>query len=455
VFVGLLPEILVDLIAARAKAKDQKAAATDPVVKEQLEARQQAIKISGNSVYGFTAAQMLTLTAITETVTNHARNMLNAAKNKTESHFTRANGYAEDAEVIYGDTDSIMVKFGDDVTDEEASRLGDKAAVLITALFQKPCKIVKEAVYRPFLIWKKKRYAANKNGVIIRKGVESVRRDGCLLQSTLLDEVLEFLLVRRDVPGAIACVHRTLRDLYLGRIDLGQLVISKSLSQAPAEYKSRLPHVAVALDMALRDPNSAPVVGDRVPYVFVCPEAKAKSKRKVADGVAEPMHALRTGQPIDVQAYVDRQLRKPLARFFRPVLGDKTEETLFTGPHMMVRARPGVSASGPRPGPMDAFCTVRVIACAGCTRPIDRAGRGNLCSHCIPRRAEILALATERQSCAEKRSADLWATCKSCRGDAAEDLCCNFDCKLFYARHHAKQDTEVERTRLALFNLAF
>ena len=55
---GLLPEILAELIAARKRAKAELKEATDPFLAAVLDGRQLALKISANSVYGFTGAQV-------------------------------------------------------------------------------------------------------------------------------------------------------------------------------------------------------------------------------------------------------------------------------------------------------------------------------------------------------------------------------------------------------------
>lgn len=53
---GILPMILEDLINARKQARAQLAKETDPFKKAVLDGRQLALKVSANSVYGFTGA---------------------------------------------------------------------------------------------------------------------------------------------------------------------------------------------------------------------------------------------------------------------------------------------------------------------------------------------------------------------------------------------------------------
>eukprot|EP00461_Guttulinopsis_vulgaris_P003404 UN03405 len=158
--VGLLPEILSELLAARKQAKRDMEAATDNFTKQVLNGRQLALKISANSVYGFTGAQVgqLPCLAISSSVTAFGRQMIFHTKNVVEKHYTKANGYEHDAVVIYGDTDSVMVKFGTTKL-EESMRLGLEAAGLVSKEFINPIKLEFEKVYFPYLLMAKKRYA--------------------------------------------------------------------------------------------------------------------------------------------------------------------------------------------------------------------------------------------------------------------------------------------------------
>ena len=98
---GLLPEILESLLAARKKAKADLKKETDPFKKKVLDGRQLALKISANSVYGFTGAQVgkLPCLEISQSVTAFGREMIEQTKNEVESKYTMENGYEHDAKV--------------------------------------------------------------------------------------------------------------------------------------------------------------------------------------------------------------------------------------------------------------------------------------------------------------------------------------------------------------------
>ena len=88
-----------------------------------------------------------------------------------------------------------MIKFGVSSV-EEAMKLGKEAAEIITQHFQKPIKLEFEKVYFPYLLFNRKRYAGllwtkpEKWDKIDTKGIESVRRDNCLLIRTMIDQTL-------------------------------------------------------------------------------------------------------------------------------------------------------------------------------------------------------------------------------------------------------------------------
>jgi DNA polymerase elongation subunit (family B) len=110
---GLLPQILQELLAARKRAKKDLKEATDPFERAVLDGRQLALKVSANSVYGFTGATVgkMCCLAISSSVTGYGRTMIERTKDVVEAHYTKANGYEQDCHVMYGDTDSVMVNF--------------------------------------------------------------------------------------------------------------------------------------------------------------------------------------------------------------------------------------------------------------------------------------------------------------------------------------------------------
>lgn len=71
--------------------------------------------------------------------------MIDQTKQHVEGQYTIDNGYTHDAKVIYGDTDSVMIKFGVK-TVEESFNLGQEAAKFVSEKFVKPIKLEFEKV---------------------------------------------------------------------------------------------------------------------------------------------------------------------------------------------------------------------------------------------------------------------------------------------------------------------
>ncbi|KAF0894590.1 hypothetical protein E2562_001890 [Oryza meyeriana var. granulata] len=441
---GILPEILEELLAARKRAKADLKEAKDPFERAVLDGRQLALKISANSVYGFTGATVgqLPCLEISSSVTSYGRQMIEHTKKLVEDKFTTLGGYEHNAEVIYGDTDSVMVQFGVS-TVEDAMKLGREAADYISGTFTKPIKLEFEKIYFPYLLISKKRYAGlywtnpEKFDKMDTKGIETVRRDNCLLVKNLVTECLHKILVDRNVPGAVQYVKNTISDLLMNRVDLSLLVITKGLTKTGEDYAVKAAHVELAERMRKRDAATAPTVGDRVPYVIIKAAKGAKAYEKSED----PIYVLDNNIPIDPQYYLENQISKPLLRIFEPILKNASKELLH-GSH--TRA---VSISTPSNSGIMKFAK-KQLTCLGCKAVISGSNQ-TLCSHCKGREAELYCKTVANVSELEMLFGRLWTQCQECQGSLHQDvLCTSRDCPIFYRRRKAQKDMAEARVQL-------
>ncbi|XP_028123067.1 DNA polymerase delta catalytic subunit isoform X3 [Camellia sinensis] len=445
---GILPEILEELLTARKRAKADLKEAKDPLVKAVLDGRQLALKISANSVYGFTGATVgqLPCLEISSSVTSYGRQMIEHTKKLVEEKFMTLGGYEHNAEVIYGDTDSVMVQFGVSAV-EEAMNLGREAADYISGTFTKPIKLEFEKVYYPYLLISKKRYAGllwtnpDKFDKMDTKGIETVRRDNCLLVKNLVNECLHKILIERDIPGAVQYVKNTISDLLMNRMDLSLLVITKGLTKTGDDYEVKAAHVELAERMRKRDAATAPNVGDRVPYVIIKAAKGAKAYEKSED----PIYVLENSIPIDPQYYLENQISKPLLRIFEPILKNASKE-LLQGSHTR-----SISISTPSNSGIMKFAK-KQLSCIGCKALISNSDR-TLCSHCKGREAELYCKTVANVSDLEKLFGRLWTQCQECQGSLHQDvLCTSRDCPIFYRRKKAQKDMAEAKVQLDRWN---
>ncbi|KAL8934824.1 MAG: hypothetical protein Q9211_005029 [Gyalolechia sp. 1 TL-2023] len=447
---GLLTQILEELLGARKRAKKELAVETDSFKKAVLNGRQLALKISANSVYGITGATVgkLPCLPIASSTTSYGRQMIEKTKEEVEKRYTMANGYDHDAQVIYGDTDSVMVKFGPKEV-AKAMDLGQEAATYVSSKFISPIKLEFEKVYFPYLLINKKRYAGlywsspDKWDKMDSKGIETVRRDNCRLVQTVIETSLRKILMDQDVQGAQAYVKDMISSLLQNKIDMSNLVITKALTKE--KYKAKQAHVELAERMKQRDLGSAPTLGDRVAYVIVKGTSGAKNFERSED----PIYVLENNLPIDTKYYLDNQLAKPLGRIFEPILGEKKAGQLLTGEHTR-----SVSVAAPALGGLMKFAQ-KTQTCMGCKKPLRTQAEmsGAVCENCRPRIGELYTKTLTKVSELEVRFGRLWTQCQRCQGSLhCEVICSSKDCPIFYMRMKAKKDVEDAGKELSRFD---
>ena len=293
-------------------------------------ARQLALKVSANSIYGFTGALQngqYRCLAVADSVTYRAREMLH----HTVELVDRFNNGACD--VVYGDTDSVMVLFKGADTVEETAKRASATADWITKQFEvetgtEYIVLEFEKVYFPFLLMRKKRYTGllfepDDAGRLVQtkldaKGIELVRRDNCAVAKRCQSAVLDALMHRRDAALAQQRVLEELKRIVADEVPINEYKISKSRRK---DYKSQdLAHLQVCRKMAERQPGSEPQVGDRVPYVLL--NLKGKPKAKAFEKAEDIGYATRN--PIECKIdrlyYVEHQIEKPICSLLQHVV---------------------------------------------------------------------------------------------------------------------------------------
>ena len=309
---GVLPKTLEILLAKR---KEYKQMMEDPkyddAARSVYNGLQLAYKVVANSVYGQTGSRTSPIRkmCVAACTTAAGRKALFLAKHIVESEF---NG-----EVIYGDTDSIFIKFP---TKDLATSidLGIKAGKRITEQCRRPYKIAYEKTFYPFILFCRKRYVGMKyeedpnpkKAKRMSMGIALKRRDSAPIVKDIYGGALDILLGGGTVSTAREFVNKMLKDMVDNKIPLDKYIMTKALSD---NYKVEMPHRMLADRMIARDPGTAPQVGDRVRYIFV---KERSNNAKQGDRIEHIDYVRAHSLTPDIKFYITNQVQSPLLQLF-------------------------------------------------------------------------------------------------------------------------------------------
>jgi DNA polymerase elongation subunit (family B) len=309
--IGILPLTLDILLKKRKETRKIMESVEDDAQKSVLNGLQLAYKVVANSVYGQCGSRTSPIRKmeVAACTTAAGRDRIYFAKSIVEKEFG--------GEVIYGDTDSIFIKFATkDLA--ESIELGQKSAARITELCRKPYKIEYEKTMFPFILFCRKRYVGMLYETDVTKcyrktmGVALKRRDNAPIVKDIFGGALDTLMEKRDIRPAQEFVKNMLISVLKNELPMEKYIITKQLRD---DYKNpaQIAHRVLADRMAERDPGTAPQVGDRLPYIYV---AIHKDEKKQGDKIEHLDYVREKKLKPDTEFYITNQIQNPVAQLF-------------------------------------------------------------------------------------------------------------------------------------------
>jgi len=334
---GTIPRILEMLLSSRKKCRKQAEKETDEFKKSLLDAQQLAYKLTANSLYGQLGSGTFKVRrqVLAASTTAYGRKQLMFAKAVIEEIYGGGKDPRCDAECIYGDTDSIFLRFrpkdpktGKPLTGDEALKAAKDLTIesgkLVSSCLKPPHDFEFDKIFRTFCLLSKKRYVGDmsEDGLtpddFHRKsmGIVMKRRDNAPIVKYVYGGVLERILDptrpvgSSGVKDAFDFVQNAAKDLLAGKFPMTKLMITKSL-RADYANPSRIAHKVLADRIAERDPGNKPSTSERMSFVYIESKATLQGERIETPSFIKE-HNLRP----DYKHYITNQIAKPIAQVF-------------------------------------------------------------------------------------------------------------------------------------------
>ena len=412
---GIIPDVVSQLLSQRKATKKRLKNETDDFKKGVLECLQLQYKLVANSVYGQMGAKTspIYFNKLAACTTSVGRSRIYDAKDGVElrwwkesimaqkafgeEYFVRNKegnivkddegndviekglGVEEAPKVIYGDTDSVFIKWSRKVRYPDGStrilegtealefciRCGKDAGKWVTENMlnktfeeddergiKKPQDLEYEKTFYPFILISKKRYVADKYEFDTKSckrnsmGIVLKRRDNAPIVKHVFGNVIEKIMIDKDLDKTAEWLKQTLSDIRDGKFSMRNFIITKSLR---GYYKNPqgIAHKVLADRMGERDPGNKPKAGDRMPFAYrVLPQDMLKDKdnlyksgprkgepkdKKVLQGdrIEDPEYITKNKIAIDYEFYITNQIKNPVKQVLDLEMDETETELLF------------------------------------------------------------------------------------------------------------------------------
>ncbi|CAH2352175.1 DNA polymerase alpha catalytic subunit A [[Candida] railenensis] len=331
---GVLPRLLNTLVSRRREVKKLlKDPKNTPAEKVQFDIKQQALKLTANSMYGCLGYVNSRFYAkpLAMMVTNKGREILMDTRQLAESIGLR---------VIYGDTDSVMIDTG--VSDYwESIKIGEDFKVQVNERY-KLLEIDIDNIFKRLLLHAKKKYAAlnatinRKTGeeqtVLEVKGLDMRRREYCQVSKDISTFVLKKILSDVDPEIALGEVYEYLEDMTKkikdNAIAVDSFKINTKLSKDPNNYPNGKTMPAVKVALRLREQGKVIKAGSVITYIITAPNADDLEDEN--SSISSPAERARAIQEVlsknsnlrpDPMFYLEKQIFAPVERLVERIEG--------------------------------------------------------------------------------------------------------------------------------------
>ncbi len=254
-----------------------------------LDARQKAVKILTNAVYGYAGwvGARWYIKPVAEAASAWGRHIIFAASQMAQK--------AKIA-VVYGDTDSLFIEYDKTKAQQLQEDIKDELKLDVE---------VGEVYQRIFFTEAKKRYAGlRQDGSLDIVGLEVIRGDWAEVAKQVQERVLEIILKEQSPKKAVEYVHSVVADLRHRKMPMRDFIIWKTLTKPPEQYAIKAPHVEAA--RILIDKGWRLTTGDKVGYVVLVGQGRLYSR-------VTP-YIFAKSDEVDVEYYVTNQVLPAAAR---------------------------------------------------------------------------------------------------------------------------------------------